>query len=205
MLPFRIINLSNQEHLRMATNFGYQVINVCRPTDLGNPYPLTDESQRDNAIEMYRRWLWDRMKAHDKQLRALRDIERAWREHGRVALACYCAPRKCHADIIARAVIWLINNDKPTTSASELDQLKYRFERFDWSYEMSDDGRVWRKGSSEQAALIKAVGNLNTKEFMEVRKVKIPRKPQGESPDFALWARILLLSDIETPSNLLDL
>lgn len=205
MLPLRIININNAQHIEMATRFGYEVINVCRPTVLGNPYTITDENERDSAIEMYRRWIWDKIKRRGHVYNELRRIERAWREGGRVALACHCAPRKCHADIVARAIIWLVNNTPRTASNAEIDNLRYRFERFDWSYEMSDDGSVWRRGSNEQAELIREVKKLTTAEFLMVRKgLRIP-KANADEPNFYGWARTLLLLDIETPDNLLTL
>jgi len=87
---------------------------VGRGTPLGNPYrPHNagydgEELTRDGALELYRRWLWEKIRANDPRvmlaLRSIRD---------ETALVCSCAaapgkpPKSCHADIVARAWHWL--------------------------------------------------------------------------------------------------
>lgn len=77
--------------------------NVGRPTALGNPFFMRDESMRDEVCDKYEVWFKSKVDAKDpavmNQLRAL------WREGkrtGDLKLGCYCAPRRCHADTIAR-------------------------------------------------------------------------------------------------------
>lgn len=73
---------------------------VGRGTPLGNPFTVQEHGQ--NALELYRRWLWDKIRGSDPQvLSALADI----RED--TNLVCSCAPRPCHADVICRAWAWL--------------------------------------------------------------------------------------------------
>jgi hypothetical protein len=77
---------------------------VGRGTPLGNPYTVRDVAGEDRSIvlEMYKRWLWDKIKAGDAAvLNAMRKIR------PETHLVCSCAPRPCHADVICKAWAWL--------------------------------------------------------------------------------------------------
>lgn len=79
-------------------------VNVMRGTPFGNPFPVTPERPREQAVEEFRQWLWQQIKADPAfaaQVRAL---------HGR-DLCCCCAPKVCHADILQRAAAWLAGRD----------------------------------------------------------------------------------------------
>lgn len=69
---------------------------VGRPRTLGNPYRVSEHGKE--ALPLYKRWLWQRIKARDLEvLRALSEISESSK------LACTCKPGPCHADIIAAA------------------------------------------------------------------------------------------------------
>lgn len=72
---------------------------VGRGSPLGNPYALQDfTGDRAIVLEMYKRWLWDRIKGGDAAvLGAMRKIR------PETHLVCSCAPRTCHADVIILA------------------------------------------------------------------------------------------------------
>jgi hypothetical protein len=63
---------------------------VGRPSKWGNPFPMKSESERASVIEKYRHWIM----RQPELLNALPELR------GKV-LACWCAPRACHADILA--------------------------------------------------------------------------------------------------------
>lgn len=70
---------------------------VGRPSPLGNPFAMRDESQRDAVVDAYARWLEARMQENGPE-RA--EIERlAASPDG--TLVCWCAPLRCHADVIS--------------------------------------------------------------------------------------------------------
>ena len=72
---------------------------VCRPHALGNPFYLRDESLRSNVIERYREWFMASL--HKPMVQdAIRNIVEILAADGEVELACYCAPRPCHAEVI---------------------------------------------------------------------------------------------------------
>ena len=83
---------------------------------LANPY--TDKANarpgrihvasRDVAIEMYRRWLWQRICADDQEvLGELRKVTPT------TALVCWCAPKRCHCEVISKAAAWLQRQTSP--------------------------------------------------------------------------------------------
>lgn len=65
---------------------------IGRPSKWGNPFRLNDESERDVVLSKYSEWLKTQpelVAAAKKELR------------GKV-LGCWCAPRKCHGDVLAK-------------------------------------------------------------------------------------------------------
>lgn len=85
---------------------------IGRGSPLGNPYRYHHIKSRyadtipvDDPLGAYRRWLWFEWKVC-----GLRSP--AWREISRLAvlpdgvLICFCAPKPCHGDVVARAIEW---------------------------------------------------------------------------------------------------
>ena len=70
---------------------------------LANPFVLGKDGNRDTCCEKYRRWLWQQINAGNRavldELNVLRDT--------RPDLVCFCAPQKCHGDIIIRCIDWM--------------------------------------------------------------------------------------------------
>lgn len=77
----------------------------------GNPFSHLPETKalykvdtRDEAIEMYRKYLWNQMydgKITKDMLRSLSGKR----------LGCFCKPQSCHGDVIAKAVTWIMEKD----------------------------------------------------------------------------------------------
>jgi hypothetical protein len=107
-------NMRNfQANVRGATNseLHHQVHRRCS-SSLGNPFPMEHESQREDVIAEYRIWLWVMIKSgNEPVLNELRMLARAVHEHRVVTLYCYCAPKPCHANVVARAVDWIIKTE----------------------------------------------------------------------------------------------
>ena len=87
---------------------------VGRPSVLGNPYSHTTGTRadqvvatRDEAVERYGRWLLGRIRDSDPlviaALNALDDDS---------VLVCWCAPQRCHAEMIVRAALWVQSGQK---------------------------------------------------------------------------------------------
>jgi Domain of unknown function (DUF4326) len=75
---------------------------VGRPSPLGNPFTIGQHGDRDRVIELYGRWLHNRIREQNpdvmEALEALTDD---------TTLVCWCAPKRCHAEMIIRAWKWL--------------------------------------------------------------------------------------------------
>lgn len=86
-----------------VTRIGTGVQNVGRPTALGNPFFMKDESMRDEVCDQYEDWFQTKIDAQDPAvLGQLRKLWSIGKQSGVIKLGCYCAPRRCHADTIAR-------------------------------------------------------------------------------------------------------
>lgn len=93
------------------------LVMVDRTTALGNDLTLTAEPDRDKNLLQYRQWLWAQLSPAQA---ALSDTQRERREAVRsqlaqilttlqsqtVLLGCWCALQSCHAQIIAKALVW---------------------------------------------------------------------------------------------------
>lgn len=87
----------------IVTRVGLGVQNVGRPTPLGNPFFMRDESQRDTVCDKYIPWFDTKVKAKDPAV--MNELRKLWKigsQSGVLKLGCYCAPRRCHADTIKR-------------------------------------------------------------------------------------------------------
>ncbi len=79
-------------------------ISVARPTPLGNPFPIASESDRAGAIERYRAELpLILARSAPARMQFARVVAAA--RTGDVTLLCWCAPKPCHAEVIATAVL----------------------------------------------------------------------------------------------------
>ena len=67
---------------------------------LANPFPLNKEgSNRDEVIEQYRVWLWEKIRKGEITIQDLLDLD------GK-DLVCFCSPKRCHCDVILAAIEW---------------------------------------------------------------------------------------------------
>ena len=110
----KVVNYNNYtSHKQLDENFGNRWIYVgradfasgFRQSPLGNPYTV-EEHGREDAIDLYRRWLWERINEGDiKTLYALSQIS------DDSVLVCWCKPKACHGEVIVAAWQWLKDND----------------------------------------------------------------------------------------------
>lgn len=69
-------------------------VNVGRPSKFGNPFIVGVHGSRNEVVDMYEQWL-DRPAQTDLREAVKRELK------GK-NLLCFCAPKKCHADILLR-------------------------------------------------------------------------------------------------------
>lgn len=85
-----------------------QGIYVGRPSPLGNPFYMSNESMRDFVCNKYEDWFKNKIAEQDPVVMAeLQKIASIGKDKP-MKLICYCAPKRCHADTIAD----YLNNQK---------------------------------------------------------------------------------------------
>lgn len=65
---------------------------VGRPTDFGNPFTIGKDGNRNSVITKYEYWLSSQPELIDRAKRELRGKD----------LVCWCAPARCHADVLLK-------------------------------------------------------------------------------------------------------
>ncbi len=86
---------------------------IDRTTALGNPYTLGGMNDTPGAritvIAKYRRHLWKQMQKPDSLVSLeLARLLQLWQQSGELILRCWCAPKHCHGQVIAKALIHLL-------------------------------------------------------------------------------------------------
>lgn len=90
---------------------GDEGIYVGRPSVLGNPFKLDPTKSREDQyqiLEHYRQWLWQHIQAKDDVCKFLIGLRERVLRGESIKLVCWCAPEPCHADIIKKALEWMI-------------------------------------------------------------------------------------------------
>lgn len=79
------------------------IVYIGRGSPFGNPFKMGNEDDRDKVIELYRHWLWKALQEGNitKEMLLAVDGKR---------LACYCAPKACHGDVLVKAIEWVKEN-----------------------------------------------------------------------------------------------
>uniref|UniRef100_A0A7R9ZSY3 DUF4326 domain-containing protein n=1 Tax=Craspedostauros australis TaxID=1486917 RepID=A0A7R9ZSY3_9STRA len=73
---------------------------------LGNPFKMKVEADRDDVVDKYQCWLAEEMLDEDGAARSeiLRIAELVMTSQRPIHLVCWCAPKRCHGDIIKQFV-----------------------------------------------------------------------------------------------------
>lgn len=86
------------------------IVYIGRPSVLGNPYPMNSENERNTVIEKYRKWLGGQYNSGTGAVRKeLEALAKRVRNGENIALECWCAPCKCHGDVIVKAIEYINN------------------------------------------------------------------------------------------------
>ena len=79
---------------------------VGRPSVLGNPFVIGHDGDRAEVVAKYRRWLWIQMREDGPVLHEIDRLAEKFIKQRGLTLVCWCAPKACHADVIASAIEW---------------------------------------------------------------------------------------------------
>jgi hypothetical protein len=84
---------------------------VGRGSPLGNPYShrpsvaaVVKVKSREEAIKRYRVWLEHQIDEPGHARMFFLDLVKFYKDFGTLKLACWCAPKACHAEVIAEMV-----------------------------------------------------------------------------------------------------
>ena len=100
-----IVNIHDKE-----TWLDVPTFKVDRSSPVGNPYLIYEHGTRERVIELYRRHFERFCNTRPGFQDYLWDIREAVRQHGTIQLACWCAPKACHAEVIRE---WLLAYSSP--------------------------------------------------------------------------------------------
>lgn len=82
---------------------------IGRPTVLGNPFVIGRDGSRDDVIALYREWLIEQFGTGNTADRRFRYLLGEALAHPDIALSCYCAPERCHGDVIKEQIEYILN------------------------------------------------------------------------------------------------
>jgi hypothetical protein len=80
-----------------------------KTSPLSNPYFISKVLKRDEAIALYKRFVWQSIKRYRDELivDGIMDELIKISKSNNAELVCYCKPLPCHGDVIINAVEWL--------------------------------------------------------------------------------------------------
>ena len=106
-------------NVRNKSKWNQQGVYIGRPSELGNPFKITEDQTREICIQRYGYMLISAIKKRSHVIMAeLQKIEALLLNHPKhkVNLICHCAPLPCHGDLIKQVLLnkyhtnyWLIN------------------------------------------------------------------------------------------------
>ena len=89
-----------------------EVINIMRPSILGNTFNMSSEDEREISVRKYYHYLREEFKKKEEVYQELIKIVEKLKSGKDVYLVCYCAPMLCHGDVIANAVMGIIEHEQ---------------------------------------------------------------------------------------------
>lgn len=105
------VNVVNKHTFMGGTSIS--TISVGRGTIFGNPYthqPVENTKAefqcltREESINKYKIYFMDRLATDDNFRREVVKLSKLLIHEGEINLMCYCSPKKCHGDYVAKAI-----------------------------------------------------------------------------------------------------
>ena len=86
-------------------------IKVDRSSWFGNRFKMKNESERDKVCEKYKEWFYGEL--YDSAMQAeLSILKDTLFKYGKLNLFCWCAPKRCHAEIIKEYLLETLKGGK---------------------------------------------------------------------------------------------
>lgn len=94
-------------------NIPPDAVYIGRGSRWGNPFKMNSEADRDHVCEAYEGHLVNLL--HQEKAMGIQDTGRALAElHGK-DLVCYCAPKRCHGDVLVKYAALAYTHFEETT------------------------------------------------------------------------------------------
>lgn len=97
-MAIRVVNVRSYRPIE-----GEVLVKVGRPSPLGNPFYMAREEQREEVCEKYEQWFQEQVYGSPAVRAELHRILLLARKND-VALGCFCAPKRCHAETIKKFI-----------------------------------------------------------------------------------------------------
>ena len=78
---------------------------IHRPSPLGNPFRVDSKTTLDMVIQKYREWLKERLLTVNPTSKAFNIVLDDYRKNGTTTLICFCAPNRCHGEVIRDLIL----------------------------------------------------------------------------------------------------
>jgi hypothetical protein len=76
-------------------------IYIGRPSILGNPFSIGKHGDRETVIQAYEKWILYQIDNNNfPVIGELKRLALIAKKYGKLNLICWCAPLKCHGDVI---------------------------------------------------------------------------------------------------------
>lgn len=83
---------------------GETIVTVARPSVFANPFELYSEKDRNKVCDAYEEYMRARFKLDDAFRKAVTKLAKRHAGGARLALQCWCAPKRCHADSLKKLI-----------------------------------------------------------------------------------------------------
>ena len=97
-----MINIRNMNYSTPSYAFD---VRVDRKTIFGNPFRIEDESLRDDALDRYQTYFYERIKKDLEFRNEAEKLLRLYEKYGTLNLFCWCFPKRCHSETIKEYII----------------------------------------------------------------------------------------------------
>lgn len=89
-----------------------EIVNIMSPQILGNPFRMSSEDEREISIRKFYHYLREEYTKKGDVYNELVRLASMLKEGKDVYLVCCCAPSLCHGEVIARAVMGVIEHEQ---------------------------------------------------------------------------------------------
>lgn len=85
-----------------------EFVRIDRSSEWGNPFIVSSQMDRDQVVDAYKVYLWKRMRKSATSHFSIRMVQTL----NNKTLVCWCAPKRCHGEVLRDAVAWVIAESK---------------------------------------------------------------------------------------------